>query len=193
MKRISTAQSEEGRTEFSERVAEGLGTTYHVACSPSTLPHVRVLGVTCSTKVALLTKVEDGAISANSFEKIEVGALHEASAELVATLEEISRALAHIEPDLVVLLMPEQSRFSRPHSEVAARVALETLVRLAAASAEIPVEILPRPTVRARLKLPKKGDLASHVEEVYTEPVGRYWGAGRNVAALAARAGEVGP
>jgi hypothetical protein len=124
-------------------------------------------------------------------ERIEVASLDEASAELESTLEEIGRALAQIRPDLVVVLMPEQTRFQRPYAELAARAALETLVRLAAARAKIPVDVLLRPTVRARLNLPKKGDLASHAEGVVA-PAGHYWSAGRDVAALAALAGEVG-
>ena len=82
-----------------------------------------------------------------------------------------------------------------PHTgekAIAPRAALETLVRLAAVRAGIPIEVLPRPTVRARLGLPRSGDLGSHVEARIPEPVGRYWNAGRNVAGLAALAGEVG-
>jgi hypothetical protein len=50
--------------------------------------------------------------------------------------------------------------------------------------------LLARATVRARLGLPKSGDLASHVSSVAPEPVGRYWSAGRDVAGLAALAME---
>ena len=46
---------------------------------------------------------------------------------------------------------------------------------------------------RARLKISRKGDLASHVSERIPDPVGKHWTAGRDVAALAALAGEAGP
>jgi hypothetical protein len=69
-------------------------------------------------------------------------------------------------------------------------VALETLVRVAAVQEGIPIEVLARPTVRSRLGIPRAGELASHVATVVAEPVGRYWTAGRDVAALAALAGD---
>lgn len=158
----------------------------------STLSRMKVVGVTCSTKTALFSLVEDGRVVTAPVERVEVASLHEASEELEATLSELGRVYAQFKPDLVVLLMPEQSRFKKTYQEIAPRIALETLVRLAAVRAEIPIEVLPRPTVRARLKLPRKGDLASHVSERISQPVGRHWTAGRDVAALAALAGEAG-
>jgi hypothetical protein len=50
--------------------------------------------------------------------------------------------------------------------------------------------MLARPTVRSRLKLPKDGKLSAHVGTRIPKPVGRYWSAGRDVAALAALAGD---
>jgi hypothetical protein len=82
---------------------------------------VKVLGVTCSTRTALLSVVEDGSVVSASVERIEVASLNEASVELESTLEEIGRALRQIKPDLVVVLMPEQTRFQRPYPELAAR------------------------------------------------------------------------
>jgi hypothetical protein len=152
---------------------------------------VKVLGVTCSPKNAHLALVADGAVVDAPVERIDVATLHEASEELKAMLDEVGRALAQTQPDLVVVLLPEQARFQRPYTELAARATLETLFRLAAVNAGIDVEVLARATVRSRLKLPRKGDLSSHVTEVFPKPVGRYWAAGRDVAALAARAGEV--
>jgi hypothetical protein len=152
---------------------------------------MRVLGVTCSTTTALFSVVEDSKVVDAPVPKVKVGSLLEASAELEATLDELSRGLAQIRPDLVALLLPEQSpRHKRTYAEIAPRVALETLVRLAAVRSEIPIDVMARPTVRSRLSLPRTGDLASHVGLVVTEPVGKYWSAGRDVAALAALAGE---
>lgn len=136
--------------------------------------------------------VENEQVVTGPVERVEVSSQHEASEELEETLAELGRGLAQIKPDLVVLLMPEQSRFKKTYHEIAPRVALETLVRLAAVRAEIPIEVLPRATVRARLKLPRNGDLASHVADRIPEPVGRHWTIGRDVAALAALAGEAG-
>jgi hypothetical protein len=152
-----------------------------------------ILGVTCSTQCALLAGVEGGQIVETPVNRIEVGAIHEASDDLESTLEEIGRALAQIRPSLVVLLLPEPSKhFKSTHSQLAPRITLETLVRLAAVRAQISVDVMTRKTVRSRLKLDFSGDLASHVAERFPTPVAPYWKAGRDVAALAALAGELG-
>jgi hypothetical protein len=138
-----------------------------------------------------LAAVDDGKVVETPVNRIDVGAVHEASEELRSTLEEIGRALAQIRPRLVVLLLPEPSnRFKYTHGQIAPRIALETLVRLAAVHADVPFDVIARPTVRSRLGLPLSGDLASHVAERFPDPVAPYWGAGRDVAALAALAGE---
>jgi hypothetical protein len=152
---------------------------------------VKVVGVTCSAKTALLTGVENGSVIPMDVQKIDVAYQYEASREFVATQREVERGLAQPQPDLVVLLKPElMVRWT--YDAVAPRVALETLVRLAAVAAGIPIDVLSRPTVRSRLGLPRSGDLASHVTACIPEPVGPYWSAGRDVAALAALAGEAG-
>ena len=92
---------------------------------------------------------------------------------------------------VVVLLPPEQSpRFKFTYAQLAPRVALETVIRLACVRAKIPVDVIPRPTVRSQLGLPLSGELASHVSVRISEGSGPYWSAGRNIAALAALAGE---
>jgi hypothetical protein len=150
-----------------------------------------VLGVTCSPQCALLAGVVDHKVVETAVYRINVASIHEASQELEATLEEVGRALAQIRPGLVVLLPPEQgTRFKRTYGQIAPRVALETVVRLAAVRAEIPIEVMPRATVRSRLGIPRSGELASHVPQRLPHPVGPYWAAGRDVAALAALAGE---
>jgi hypothetical protein len=153
---------------------------------------MRALGVTCTPNTAYLSLAADGAIVNAPVQRVEVAAQYEASAELLSTLNEIKRALAQLQPDVVVLLKPEQGGRKQGYAEVAPRVALETLVRIAAVQTDIGIEVLPRPTVRARLGLAKSGDLASHVGEVVAEATGHYWGAGRNVAALAALAAHPG-
>ncbi len=152
-----------------------------------------MLGVTCSNQSALLAAVDNGRVVETTVCRIDVGAIHEASEELRSTLEEIGRALAQIRPTLVVLLLPEPSkRFKYTHGQIAPRVALETLVRLAAVHADISIDVMARRQVRSRLGLPFSGDLASHVAERFPTPRAPYWNAGRDVAALAALAGESG-
>lgn len=152
---------------------------------------MNVLGVTCSSTTAFLSLTRDGTVTDIPVERVDVGSLYEASEELEATLAEFARVLARLKPDMVTLLLPEAT-YRATHGELAPRVALETLVRLAGVRAGIPVETLSRPTVRARLKLPTKGQLATHVGACAPTPVGRHWAAGRNIATLAALAGEAG-
>jgi hypothetical protein len=149
---------------------------------------VRAVGVTCNPRTAYLTLAVDGAITEATVERVEVAAQYEASAELLSTLDELKRAFAQLRPNKVVLLTPEQGRHKRTYQEIAPRVALETLVRIAAVQESIEIEVLARPTLRARLGIPKTGELSSHVGQVIAGPVGRYWTAGRDVAGLAALA-----
>lgn len=68
--------------------------------------------------------------------------------------------------------MPELT-YKASYAKLAPRASMDTLVRLACINKAIPVEMLARPTVRARLQLPRKGSLDSHVSEVIVEPVGK--------------------
>jgi hypothetical protein len=154
---------------------------------------VRSIGITCGPRAAYMTLAIDGAIASTPVERVDVAAQYEASQELISTLEEIKRAFGQLAPDVVILLMPEMSRYKKTYLELAPRIALETLVRIAAVQEAIEVDVLSRPTVRARLGIPKAGDLGSHVGAVIPEPVGRYWTLGRDVAGLAALAGLRGP
>jgi hypothetical protein len=153
---------------------------------------VRSIGVTCTPHLAYIALAIDGEIADTPVERVEVAAQYESSEELLSTLEEIKRALGQLRPDVIVLLMPEHGRHKRTYQEIAPRVALETLVRIAAVQEGVAIEVLARSTLRSRLGIPLAGDLASHVAGVITKPVGRYWSAGRDVAALAALAGQAG-
>jgi hypothetical protein len=67
---------------------------------------------------------------------------------------------------------------------------LETLVRLAAANANVDLELLHRNGARARVGMPRRGRFEDHIPSVIPEPVGKYWAAGRRLAAVAAIAEE---
>jgi hypothetical protein len=114
----------------------------------------------------------------------------EVSVRLNGFYEETERILADILPVKVILLEAGTNPRARPAvAKIEARVAMETLVRLAAVRAGAEVEMLGRKALRSRLGIDQKGDLADHVDEV-TEPQGHHWNEGRHLAALAALAGE---
>jgi hypothetical protein len=98
---------------------------------------------------------------------------------------------AEVVAEKVLLLRPESGRMTkRTHSEYVPRIALETLVRLAAAETGRPIELLARPTLRSRLKLPNEGKLVTHASLRIPQKVGINWSEERQLAALAALAGE---
>jgi hypothetical protein len=147
---------------------------------------MRSLGIACTPRYAYLAVAADGELEEADPERIEVAAQHEASAELLSMRDDARRALRQLDVQGVGLLMPEERPRKKPgYHDLMPRIALETMVRIAAVEEEIPIELLSRPTVRSRLGLPKSGPLKERADEAH-KPVGRYWGEGRNLAALAA-------
>jgi hypothetical protein len=154
---------------------------------------VTVLGVNCSTDCAYLAVGVDGELRADAVELLPAPALGESSEHLIAVLDELKRVYAEVEAEKIVLLKPEGGRMGkRTHSEHVPRIALETLVRLAAVETGRQIELLPRPTLRSRLKLPNDGKLVTHVSVRIPEKIGSNWSEERQLAALAALAGEAG-
>lgn len=110
---------------------------------------VRVLGVNCKPGYAYLALAEEGEIVAGVTESIPARALEESSDQLSAALEELARVMTDARADKVVLLKPEGGpKPTRPHSDFVPRIALETVVRLAAVRSGVEIEQLARPTVR---------------------------------------------
>lgn len=150
-----------------------------------------VLGVNCSTDCAYLAVVEGGELRSGAVELVSAPALGESSDQLLAVRDEVARVLGEVGAEKVVLLKPESSKLTkRTHSEYVPRITLETLVRIAAAEAGLSIELLSRPTLRSRLELPSEGKLVTHVSARIPEKVGSNWGEERQLAALAALAGE---
>ena len=147
----------------------------------------RVLGVWCKKDAIMLAIAEDRELVDDPHQRLQAPALLERSERLHALLDGIRRMLAEVEPDAVRILMPEQ-RYEASYAQMAPRVALETLVRIAALEARIPVEMLNRATARAQLGMPKKGSFEDHISGVIPTSVGKYWAAGRRLAATAALA-----
>jgi hypothetical protein len=152
---------------------------------------VIALGVNCNTHCAFLAVAVDGELTDGHVEYIEASTLAESSGELKSVLDELSRAITEVGADKVVLLKPEGGPTPRKtHAAFVSRIALETLVRLAAVETESEIEVLARPTVRSRLELPTKGPLDTHVALRIAAKVGKNWSKERQLAALAALAAD---
>ena len=149
----------------------------------------RVLGINCTTSVAYLALAEDQQIASGLTERLNPPVGLEAGEALLEFVDSAQRALREMKPARVELLLPE--RWQATYHEHVPRATLEALIRVAAAREQVWIEILPRPTLRTRLHLSKKDKLEVHLPRA-GPVVGRYWGAGRGLAALAALAGEVG-
>jgi hypothetical protein len=148
----------------------------------------RALGVVCSKDEVLLAIASDGSLMHDGHEKLVTAAVLEETERLEAMQADIDRTLLEVRPDRVRILMPEQT-YKDSYARIAPRVALETLVRLACVRAGIPVEMLHRASARSRLGVSRSGRLEDLLAGV-TEPVGKYWKAGRGLAAAAALAEE---
>jgi hypothetical protein len=140
--------------------------------------------VNCNTHCAFFAVAVDGELSDGHVEYIEAPNLAESSEELKSVLDELSRVINEVSADKVVLLKPEGGRTPKgTHAAFVPRIALETLVRLAAVETGTEIEVLARPTVRSRLELPTKGKLAEHVPLRIPAKVGKHWSKERQLAA----------
>jgi hypothetical protein len=146
-----------------------------------------VLGVNCKKDEIFLALAEGGSVVDSTVEKISAPALLEETERLQAIFDDVTRALTEIEPEEVRILMPEQT-YKDSYLRIAPRAALETLVRIAAHGAGVEVEMLHRNSARSRLGMPRSGKFDRHIPATVGDPVGRYWNAGRNLAAAAALA-----
>lgn len=148
---------------------------------------MRNLGVNCGSGDVYFAVADDGAILAGMTERLQPPAGLEAGNGLLEFVDSVIRVLRETKPDLVTILLPDQWR--AVYQQHLPRATLETLVRFSAAQEGVPVQVLARPTLRARLDLPRKGRLDEHIGAA-GPPVGKYWTTGRGVAALAALAEE---
>lgn len=148
---------------------------------------VRNLGVNCSSSEVYLALADEQVVVDGMTERLQPPVGLETGEALVEFVDSVTRVLRETRPDLVTVLLPE--RWSAVYTQHLNRATMETLVRLAAAQEEIPVQVLARATLRSRLGLPRKGKLDEHLDAA-GPPVGTYWTTGRGVAALAALTGD---
>ncbi len=144
------------------------------------------VGVNCNSEHAFVAVAVDGRIVDRAPERLELPAMEE-SERLDVFIEDVARELKALGPDRISVLKHDHMK-GQPVKVAAleSRVVLETLVRLAAVKAGIPVEMTHRRTVRARLDCGFDGSLEDHLDQVIPTAVGQYWRAGRGLAAMAA-------
>jgi len=147
----------------------------------------RILGVDAHPSGAFVALVDGDRIQAVP-ERIQ-WPTGEETERLRLQFQDVQAVLRENGIEGVAILLPQRTR--RPtggYFVVADRIALETVVRLAAVMLDVPVVMMDRSTVRSRLHCPKDGQLEDYLDQVIPEPVGQYWRAGRGLAAMAAMA-----
>lgn len=113
----------------------------------------------------------------------------ESGQQLTGLLDDCNRVLRTLAPNAVLILEPETNN-QLTYAQSRGRVTGETLFTLAAAKAELPCAYISRKTLRAKLDLPAKGKLADLVGRLVEQPMSPYWKGKRDLAALAALAGQ---
>jgi hypothetical protein len=93
-------------------------------------PPMTTLGTSCSVDAIFLAVVRDGRILEGFPERLIAPKLMEEGERLSAILGDVERVIGEVQPNNIRILMPE--RHSTSYDRLAPRVALETLVRLAA-------------------------------------------------------------
>jgi hypothetical protein len=143
----------------------------------------RILGVECKKQAVYLAVADAGELVEAEPQRLDVPAIHEQTERLRAFLNDFGHLLTEAKPDAVHILQPE-TNYTATYSEFAPKAALETLIRLACLDAGIDVEIVHRASVRSALGS-GKGNVEKLIE-TNIQVVGKYWNAGRNLAAAAA-------
>jgi hypothetical protein len=100
-------------------------------------------------------------------------------------LTEFGHALAALVPTRIALLLPE-SNYQATYGELAPRGAAEALVMIAAERAAVPVDRIPRATIRSKFNLAGGRPFDQSLADVPVDRVGPYWIPGRRQAAVAA-------
>jgi hypothetical protein len=150
----------------------------------------RVLGIASKKDQILIAIADNGAVVNDAdHDRIQVARGQDDAGRLLAFMDDVKRQLVEVHPDRVRILKPEGNH-TPGYDESAPKLALETIVRLCCAQADIPVDVLARATARARLDIDRRGSFDKHLPAAIGEPVGRYWSQGRNLAAAAALADE---
>jgi hypothetical protein len=150
---------------------------------------VRCLGVNPTANGMWLACADDGQLVPTVPHSLTLPSGMESGEQLSAMLDECVRVLRDLAPCRVLTLDPEPNNKLK-FAQVRGRVTGETLLALAAARANIPCDRIGRARLRSRLNLSRSGNLSSLAGEVISEPLSPHWKGQRDLAALAALAGQ---
>ncbi|MFJ6199882.1 hypothetical protein [Micromonospora sp. NPDC092111] len=148
------------------------------------------LGVACTSSYAYLVVADDGGILDGKPERLAFRDGLSEPERLVEFGKDAARALRDAGGSEVVILRAVSNHVDT-HTGWTDRLAMETLLRLECAKADIPCRYISHQAVKGVFSLTGRGKLAKLGEGVVTRS-GRYWGDGRNLAALAAAAVRAG-
>lgn len=151
---------------------------------------VRTLGVHFASSALFLALVEKGVILDANPQKIDVPEHLSTTKSVVRFRDDVGRRLAECGAHRGAILQP--SSYAGGISAETCRLGAETLLRLVAGDLEIDVILLNRNTARAKLGVPRAGDLAGLVAGAVGPPVGSHW-THRRYAAFAALARDKMP
>ncbi len=149
---------------------------------------VRALGVHCTPKALYFATAEQGEVTLNGPQKVEVPDGLRSGASLADLSRELRRRLTEIAATHAALLMPQS--YEGGTNAAVSRLGAETLLRLTATDLGLEVDLLNRATARSRLGIARSGTLDERIADLIPNPVGKYWAEGRRYAAFAALACE---
>ncbi len=138
-----------------------------------------------------LACAEDAQLMRQSRPRLTLPSGLETGQQLVALTAECRRTLSSLEPTRVLILDPETTN-RLTFAQSRGRVTGETLLSLAAAEMDIACEYISRKLLRSRLGLPAAGKLSGLVSHLIADPMTPHWTEKRDLAALAALAGQEG-
>lgn len=142
------------------------------------------LGVACTSSYAYLVVADEEAVVDGKPERLAFRDGLSDAERLVAFGKDVARALRDAGASQVVILRAV-SNHTDTHTGWTDRLAMETLLRLECAKADIPCRYLSHQAVKGALGLTGRGGLAN-LGVGRVARCGRYWGEGRGLAALAA-------
>jgi hypothetical protein len=147
------------------------------------------LGVNATTDQAFLAVVDDETVVDVEPTSLRLAHGLPPGRQLLALRDETARLIRAESVQRVRILNAEPSRFNTSYTSLIPRLTLESIIALAAAELEIDCDRRTRASLRSIFGLPREGSLASHVGSVLM-PTGRSWTNKRDLAALAALAGN---